>query len=67
MAKNDITTSEDCTAELNIKVLNEDELNSAEIRFCPCCGHKFVVEIAEDETDDYGGYTEWDDQDNSTF
>lgn len=67
MAKNDITTCEDCTAELSIKVLNEDELNNAEIRFCPCCGTKMVTEIAEEDDDDYGGYSEWDDQDNSTF
>lgn len=67
MAKYEVITCEDCTAEIDIKVLNEDELNSAEIKFCPCCGTKMVNTIEEDEDDYDTQYGEWDDQDNNAF
>lgn len=59
-------TCEDCTAEFDISVLNEDELNRSDIRFCPCCGRKIETSMVEDEDYD-GGFSEWDDQDNNSF
>lgn len=67
MAKSETITCEECTAEFTIKVLNEDELNNSEIRFCPCCGSKMYTVMEEDEEPFDTGYSEWDDQDNSTF
>lgn len=66
MAKYETITCEECTAEFDIKVLNEDELNSSDIKYCPCCGRKMETSIAE--TDEFEAqYGEWDDQDNSAF
>lgn len=65
MAKYETITCEECTAEFDVKVLNEDELNSAEIKFCPCCGKRREKSIVED--DEFGGFSEWDDQDNNSF
>jgi NAD-dependent SIR2 family protein deacetylase len=55
---------EECTAEFDIKVLNEDELNNPDIRFCPCCGRKMVPTIEEE---DDGWSVDWDDQDHNSF
>jgi PHP family Zn ribbon phosphoesterase len=60
-------TCEECTAEFDISILNEDELNRSDIRFCPCCGKKMELSIAEDDEEFDGGFSEWDDQDNNSF
>lgn len=68
MAKYEIITCEECTAEFDIKVINEDELNNSEIRFCPCCGKKMSSSIAEDDSDEFDAqYGEWDDQGHDNF
>lgn len=67
MAKYETITCEECTAEFDIKVLNEDELNNSEVRYCPCCGKKMISSIVEDDDEFETQYGEWDDQDRETF
>lgn len=67
MAKYETVTCEECTAEFDIKVLNEDELNNSEIKFCPCCGKRREKSIVEDDDEFEGGFSEWDDQDHNNF
>lgn len=66
MAKYETLTCEECTAEFDIKVLNEDELNNSEIKFCPCCGKRREKSIVEDDEFE-SGFSEWDDQDHNNF
>lgn len=66
MAKYETITCEECTAEFDIKVLNEDELNNSEIKFCPCCGKRREKTIVEDD-DEFQQFSEWDDQDREHF
>ncbi len=66
MAKYETITCEECTAEFDIKVLNEDELNNSEVKFCPCCGKRREKSIVEDD-DFEQQFGEWDDQDHNNF
>ena len=62
--KNSITCQE-CTAELEIKVLNDEDLNSSELKYCPCCGRKTELAVDGEEPFDAEMY-DWDDLQETT-
>lgn len=64
--KNTLTCQE-CTAELEIKVFNDEDLNSSDIKFCPCCGRKTEISIVDDDDDIEVNFDDWDDQDHNNF